>query len=265
MGELVKPRKSLVAYARRIIKLQKMLEHSNVGINFIGTTSKNGCCLRQRVGLSVYLREEVHAFSCRASVERKPKIVGNMIARVGGSMHHITARSPHLHSQIKQNLKSFNSPHCHLIQESFNISRGIVTMATPRTLLATNQYVCEICHKAFQRDQNLQLYKRAHNLPARLERSACTSGAAAQAPKKVYICPETSCVHHNPARVLGDLTGIRKHYRRKICEKRWNCTKCSKKYAVESDWKAHCKTFGTKEYNCGCGIQFTKLPFLSVP
>ncbi|XP_051119618.1 protein indeterminate-domain 7-like [Andrographis paniculata] len=134
-------------------------------------------------------------------------------------------------------------------------SNAEVVALSPRTLFATNQYVCEICNKAFQRDQNLQLHKRAHNLPARLERRET---AAAQAPKKVYICPETSCVHHNPARALGDLTGIRKHYRRKHCEKRWNCTKCSKKYAVESDWKAHSKKCGTKEYYCGCGSRFVR-------
>nr|GMD04484.1 protein indeterminate-domain 9-like [Ipomoea batatas]GMD06652.1 protein indeterminate-domain 9-like [Ipomoea batatas] len=55
--------------------------------------------------------------------------------------------------------------------------------------------------------------------------------------KKVYICPEKSCVHHDPSRALGDLTGIKKHFSRKHGDKKWKCDKCSKKYAVQSDRK----------------------------
>ncbi|KAA8545141.1 hypothetical protein F0562_019970 [Nyssa sinensis] len=41
-------------------------------------------------------------------------------------------------------------------------------------------------------------------------------------------------------------------------EKKWKCDKCSKKYAVQSDWKAHSKTCGTKEYKCDCGTIFSR-------
>ncbi|MBA0817417.1 hypothetical protein Gohar_019613, partial [Gossypium harknessii] len=60
------------------------------------------------------------------------------------------------------------------------------------------------------------------------------------------------------ARALGDLTGIKKHFSRKHGEKKWKCDKCSKKYAVQSDWKAHQKTCGTKEYKCDCGTIFAR-------
>jgi glycerol uptake facilitator-like aquaporin len=30
--------------------------------------------------------------------------------------------------------------------------------------------------------------------------------------KRVHVCHEPSCVHHNPARALGDLIGIKKHF-----------------------------------------------------
>ncbi|KAE8724564.1 Protein indeterminate-domain 6 [Hibiscus syriacus] len=76
--------------------------------------------------------------------------------------------------------------------------------------------------------------------------------------KKVYVCPEPTCVHHDPSRPLGDLTGIKKHYSRKHGEKKWKCDKCSKRYAVQSDWKAHSKTCGTKEYRCDCGTLFSR-------
>ncbi|MQM01682.1 hypothetical protein Taro_034443 [Colocasia esculenta] len=127
-----------------------------------------------------------------------------------------------------------------------------VMALSPKTLLSTNRFVCEICNKGFQRDQNLQLHRRGHNLPWKLRQRS------SEAKKKVYICPEANCVHHDPARALGDLTGIKKHFCRKHGEKKWKCDKCSKKYAVQSDWKAHSKTCGTREYRCDCGTLFSR-------
>ncbi|XP_051131572.1 zinc finger protein BALDIBIS-like [Andrographis paniculata] len=129
-----------------------------------------------------------------------------------------------------------------------------VIALSPKTLMATNRFICEICNKGFQRDQNLQLHRRGHNLPWRLKQRANKD----QIRKKVYICPEKTCVHHDAGRALGDLTGIKKHFSRKHGEKKWKCEKCSKKYAVQSDWKAHSKTCGTREYKCDCGTLFSR-------
>ncbi|KAH7414973.1 hypothetical protein KP509_14G021500 [Ceratopteris richardii] len=128
-----------------------------------------------------------------------------------------------------------------------------VIALSPKSLLATNRFVCEICNKGFQRDQNLQLHRRGHNLPWRLKQKA-----SHEVKKKVYVCPEPTCVHHDPARALGDLTGIKKHFSRKHGEKKWKCDKCSKRYAVQSDWKAHQKICGTREYRCDCGTLFSR-------
>lgn len=128
-----------------------------------------------------------------------------------------------------------------------------VIALSPRTLMATNRFMCEICNKGFQRDQNLQLHRRGHNLPWKLRQRS-----SQEIRKRVYICPEPSCVYHDPARALGDLTGIKKHFCRKHGEKKWKCEKCSKRYAVQSDWKAHMKTCGTREYRCDCGTLFSR-------
>ncbi|XP_043698444.1 protein indeterminate-domain 12-like isoform X2 [Telopea speciosissima] len=128
-----------------------------------------------------------------------------------------------------------------------------VIALSPKTLLATNRFVCEICKKGFQRDQNLQLHRRGHNLPWKLRQRT-----SKEIRKRVYVCPETSCVHHHPSRALGDLTGIKKHFCRKHGEKKWKCEKCSKRYAVQSDCKAHSKTCGTREYKCDCGTLFSR-------
>ncbi|TYG53714.1 hypothetical protein E1A91_D09G122200v1 [Gossypium mustelinum] len=128
-----------------------------------------------------------------------------------------------------------------------------VIALSPKSLMATNRFLCEICNKGFQRDQNLQLHRRGHNLPWKLKQRTNK-----EVRKKVYICPEKTCVHHDPSRALGDLTGIKKHFSRKHGEKKWKCEKCSKKYAVQSDWKAHSKICGTREYRCDCGTLFSR-------
>ncbi|PWZ11551.1 Protein indeterminate-domain 11 [Zea mays] len=122
-----------------------------------------------------------------------------------------------------------------------------VIALSPRMLMATNRYVCEVCGKGFQRDQNLQLHRRGHNLPWKLKQRNPKEAVR----KKAYVCPEPCCVHHDPARALGDLTGIKKHFSRKHGEKKWKCDRCAKRYAVHSDWKAHSKAAGGGDGSAG--------------
>ncbi|KAF7002980.1 hypothetical protein CFC21_018373 [Triticum aestivum] len=129
-----------------------------------------------------------------------------------------------------------------------------VIALSPKTLMATNRFVCEVCNKGFQREQNLQLHRRGHNLPWKLKQKNPNQVQR----RRVYLCPEPTCVHHDPSRALGDLTGIKKHFCRKHGEKKWKCDKCSKRYAVQSDWKAHSKICGTREYRCDCGTLFSR-------
>ncbi|KAE8733833.1 Zinc finger protein MAGPIE [Hibiscus syriacus] len=109
-----------------------------------------------------------------------------------------------------------------------------VIALSPKTLMATNRFLCEICGKGFQRDQNLQLHRRGHNLPWKLKQRDTKEPR-----KRVYVCPEKTCVHHHPSRALGDLTGIKKHFCRKHGEKKWKCDKCSKRYAVRDSFITH--------------------------
>ncbi|CAA6666640.1 unnamed protein product [Spirodela intermedia] len=128
-----------------------------------------------------------------------------------------------------------------------------VIALSPKTLMATNRFICEVCNKGFQREQNLQLHRRGHNLPWKLRQKSTK-----EVRQRVYLCPEPTCVHHDPSRALGDLTGIKKHFCRKHGEKKWKCDKCSKRYAVQSDLKAHSKVCGTREYRCDCGTLFSR-------
>ncbi|GFY99902.1 C2H2-like zinc finger protein [Actinidia rufa] len=156
-------------------------------------------------------------------------------------------------SKKKRNLPGNpGKPYLLYIFRSIHPDAEVVTLS-PRTLMATNRYICEVCHKGFQRDQNLQLHRRGHNLPWKPKQRPTT-----QVKKRVYICPEPNCVHHDLSRALGDLTGIKKHFCRKHGEKKWKCDKCAKRYAVQSDWKAHAKICGSREYLCDCGTIFSR-------
>ncbi|KAI4313615.1 hypothetical protein L6164_026578 [Bauhinia variegata] len=130
-----------------------------------------------------------------------------------------------------------------------------VVSLSPRTLLESDRYVCEICNQGFQRDQNLQMHRRRHKVPWKLLKRETQ-----EAKKKVFVCPEPSCLHHDPCHALGDLVGIKKHFRRKHSnQKQWVCDKCSKGYAVQSDYKAHLKTCGTRGHSCDCGRVFSRV------
>ncbi|XP_024961304.1 protein indeterminate-domain 9-like [Cynara cardunculus var. scolymus] len=130
-----------------------------------------------------------------------------------------------------------------------------IVALSPTTLMTKNRFVCEVCHKGFPRDQNLQLHRRGHNLPWKLKQRT----RDVRVKRKVYLCPEPSCIHHNPCHALGDLSGIKKHYSRKhVSERNYKCLRCPKMYAVESDLKAHLKVCGKKGYRCQCNTLFSR-------
>ena len=136
-----------------------------------------------------------------------------------------------------------------------------VVSLSPKTLLESDRYVCEICNQGFQRDQNLQMHRRRHKVPWKLLKRETQ-----EVKKRVFVCPEPSCLHHDPCHALGDLVGIKKHFRRKHSNhKQWVCEKCSKGYAVQSDYKAHLKTCGTRGHSCDCGRVFSRYFFLFLP
>ncbi|KAF3674824.1 Protein SHOOT GRAVITROPISM 5 [Capsicum annuum] len=139
-----------------------------------------------------------------------------------------------------------------------------VVYLTAEMLMESDRYVCEICNLSFQREQNLQMHRRRHKVPWKLKKKRDQEEEKNEMDqvikKRVYVCPEPSCVHHDPCHALGDLVGIKKHFRRKHSNyKQWICQKCNKGYAVQSDYKAHIKTCGTRGHSCDCGRVFSRV------
>lgn len=136
-----------------------------------------------------------------------------------------------------------------------------VVHLSAETLMESERYVCEICDQGFQRDQNLQMHRRRHKVPWKLVKRERTDNLEAR--RRVFVCPEPTCLHHDPRHALGDLVGIKKHFRRKHSDnKQWVCGRCSKAYAVQSDYKAHLKTCGTRGHSCDCGRVFSRYVFV---
>ena len=59
----------------------------------------------------------------------------------------------------------------HLVHYYLDPDAEVVAL-TPRTLLESDRYVCEICGQGFQREQNLQMHRRRHKVPWRLVKRA---------------------------------------------------------------------------------------------
>ncbi|GLJ17800.1 hypothetical protein SUGI_0311190 [Cryptomeria japonica] len=177
-----------------------------------------------------------------------------------------SSTSPYLYMQLTPGMNNSSSPLANSTSNNNQNKRkrrpagtpdpdAEVVALSPKTLMESDRYVCEICNQGFQRDQNLQMHRRRHKVPWKLLKRPTP-----EIRKRVYVCPDPTCLHNDPCHALGDLVGIKKHFRRKhSIEKQWKCEKCSKGYAVQSDYKAHLKTCGTRGHSCDCGRVFSRV------
>ncbi|CAL9194078.1 unnamed protein product [Musa hybrid cultivar] len=155
--------------------------------------------------------------------------------------------NPNPNERKRRKTRPAGRPGMHTLQNS------LVVALQPEDLLATGRYICEVCGKGFQRDQNLQLHMRTHNINWELKKSGGTP-----ARRKAYICPVPTCVYNDRSRALSDITGIKKHFNRKHGTKNLICPQCSKPYAVEADLKAHLKNHILRDHQCECGSTFSR-------
>ncbi|CAN6346416.1 unnamed protein product [Urochloa humidicola] len=116
-----------------------------------------------------------------------------------------------------------------------------VILLSPRTLMSPIRCACEVCGKGFQREQNLQLHRRGHGYGARRSTRK----------QRAYVCPEESCPRHDPAGALGNLKGIKMHYRRRHGDDGVRKREC--------EWDDHAATDCVGEdYGCECGAVFPR-------
>lgn len=135
-----------------------------------------------------------------------------------------------------------------------------VISLSPKTLLESDRYVCEIATKGSNGTRTSRCTGDATRC-----RGSSWSGSRPRWGNGCSFAPNPVACTTTPTHALGDLVGIKKHFRRKHSNnKQWVCEKCAKGYAVQSDYKAHLKTCGTRGHSCDCGRVFSRLiPSLS--
>ncbi|XP_037450770.1 zinc finger protein SHOOT GRAVITROPISM 5-like [Triticum dicoccoides] len=138
-----------------------------------------------------------------------------------------------------------------------------VVALSPRALLEPKTYACEACDQGFLREAKLQTHRRWHRVPWEQppKREAGNANAAPPARKRVFLCPEPSCVHRHPSHALRGLAGIKNHFRRKhVGPRQRACSHCSGSYAVHDGYIAHLKTCCARlSYPCRCGRVFFRV------